>query len=268
MASKFQRFDLRSLATIQATPGLRCPARDPALVPYLYHWCRPTLTALLKTHGFDLFDQEFAPPHGDRIFTPATIDHKIDTAVTALSRPEDTSARRSPHDRQAPPQLRHNSTMLAALAAAATASPPVKRKRDHAASPPHVSFAQSGTSHANPFSLDDDTLASPDVMPQRHLVFPAHGPASRTQRSSEDRYDPAKSVDPLPVVQVARYWSSCYNDRLASQAPSSTPDDDPFLHQLLRGPPAEPPAPLTDFRRQGGGLRLSSTPRLSPRHYH
>jgi hypothetical protein len=37
MAAKFKLNDERSLATIQATPGLQCKARDPNLISYLYY---------------------------------------------------------------------------------------------------------------------------------------------------------------------------------------------------------------------------------------
>ena len=151
MVAKFQIYEERSLTTVQVTPGLRCIARDPALLPYIYHYCRPILPAWSKTHGFDLHDLDFAPPPGEQIFNPATIDHRSKEAATALVRPEDTSAERTPDDCPPSPKDPSMSAMMRAmLAAGQTASPPIKRKRDQPATPPSVSFNISGTSIDNP----------------------------------------------------------------------------------------------------------------------
>jgi hypothetical protein len=165
---------LTNRASPSSKPHQACG--DPDLVPYLYHWCRPIQQAWLKTHGFNLFAKEYVPPPGEPIFTTAQIDHISDAAVAALTRLEDTSTRRTPEEQPLPTQDPSRNAVLIALAH--TASHPVKRKRDHATTPPRVSFATTGTTLDDPFPLVDDELA----------LRPVHG----TQSSSDDHYDPAK----------------------------------------------------------------------------
>jgi hypothetical protein len=262
MVAKYKLFDERCLATIQATPGLKCLAREPAMVPHLYYWCRPILPAWRKNQGFDLFtESSYDPPNGEKIFTPISIDHRLEAAAIALTRHEVTSAGRTPE--RPPPETTdasRNDVMLA-IAAAQIASPQAKRKRDQAALPDgsfdHVrdsqhngSFDRVGDSQTNPFALDWETI--PDTTPYKRLDFPAppanidSAPGQGTQSSPAARYDPARTLTKAPVAHVKRHWNSDYHDRLSSGETSRIPNDNPFLAQLLDPSPVPPPpAPLS-----------------------
>jgi hypothetical protein len=139
MATKFQMFDDRSLATVKATTGLRILATDSELAPYIYYWCRPTPATWPKTHGVILFSSRFAPPPRQQVYTTAAIDHSAeDWSVQSLSRPVDVSAQRTPEGLAASAQNPGPSAILLAMLHTNALSPPTKRKRRDSDSTPAI----------------------------------------------------------------------------------------------------------------------------------
>jgi hypothetical protein len=257
MTARLSSFESCSLATIRATTGLRTLAKHPALAAYLFHWCTPETNTWSQTYGFHVYSETFAPPAGERRYTPKAVDYRQPTQISALAFPPDASSARTPQrDQPGEPAAAASSAVMQALLHGNVTSPPTKRKRqaDHSASPSRPPPANRGITRAtgssldNPLAVDTDAPVSPPAIRGTRLAYAAP-PALAPPSAPVIFYHPSEHIVPEPAAAVERYWRT--RSHLCPPLPTAghIPTDNPFSKQLI-ATPAEPlPATSIDPKR-------------------